>query len=59
VYHSKKIDNHRHAVALHYMFYNFCRIHQTLRVTPVMDAGLTDHVRNLEDLVELLERKID
>src|SRR5579862_5228634 len=36
--HSKKIDNHRHAVALHYMFYNFCRIHQTLRCTPAMEA---------------------
>src|SRR5271166_787912 len=38
--HSKKIDNHRHAVALHYMYYNFCKIHQTLRVTPAMESGL-------------------
>ena len=52
--HSKKIDNHRHAVALHYMYYNFCKVHQTLRVTPAMDAGLTDHVWSLHELVGLL-----
>jgi hypothetical protein len=52
--HSKKIDNHRHAVALHYMYYNFCKVHQTLRVTPAMEAGLTDHVWSLEELVRLL-----
>jgi hypothetical protein len=53
---SKKIDNHRHAVALYYMFYNFCRVHQTLRVTPATEAGLTDHVWDLEKLVGLLEQ---
>ena len=37
---SKKIENHRHAVALHFMYYNFCRIHPTLRVTPAMEAGI-------------------
>ena len=37
---SKKVDNHRHSVALHYMYYNFCRVHQTLRVTPAMEAGI-------------------
>lgn len=52
--HSKKVDNHRHAVALHYMYYNFCKVHQTLRVTPAMEAGLTDHVWNLTELVGLL-----
>ena len=41
---SKKVENLTHAVALHFMFYNFGRIHQTLRVTPAMEAGLTDHV---------------
>jgi hypothetical protein len=51
--HSKKIDNHRHAVALHYMYYNFCKIHQTLRVTPAMEAGLTDHVWSLQELAGL------
>lgn len=52
---SKKIDNHIHAVALHFMYYNFCRVHQTLRVTPAMEAGLTDHVWTLEELVSLLD----
>jgi hypothetical protein len=51
--HSKKIDNHRHAVALHYMYYNFCKVHQTLRVTPAMEAGLADHVWSLEELALL------
>jgi len=51
--HSKKIDNHRHAVALHYMYYNFCKVHQTLRVIPAMEAGLSDHVWSLEELVGL------
>jgi hypothetical protein len=41
---SKKLENLEHAVALHYMHYNFCRIHQTLRVTPAMEAGISDHV---------------
>jgi hypothetical protein len=41
---SKRLDNLRHAVALHFMFYNFCRIHTTLRVTPAMEAGVTDRL---------------
>ncbi len=41
---SKKIENHGHMVALYFMHYNFCRIHKTLRVTPAMEAGLTDHI---------------
>ncbi len=53
---SKKVENHGHAIALHYMHYNFCRVHQTLRVTPAMEAGIADHVWNLEELVGLLER---
>lgn len=56
---SKKIDNLRHAVALNYMHYNFCRIHQTLRVTPAMEAGIADHVWSLEELVGLLERRAE
>lgn len=36
---SKKLDNHRHSIALYFMYYNFCRVHQTLRVTPTMEAG--------------------
>jgi IS1 family transposase len=51
---SKKIENHGHAVALHYMHYNFCRVHQTLRVTPAMEAGVADHVWSLEEVVGLL-----
>lgn len=52
---SKKIDNLRHAVALHFMHYNFARIHQTLRVTPAMEAGVADHAWSIEDIVRLLE----
>ena len=54
---SKKIDNLEHSVALHFMHYNFCRIHQTLRVTPAMEAGLTDHVWSLEEVVGLLDSR--
>jgi IS1 family transposase len=50
---SKKIENHAHNVALHFMHYNFCRIHQTLRVTPAMEAGLADHVWEIEELLGL------
>jgi len=53
---SKKIENHCHAVALHFMQYNFCRVHQTLRVTPAMEAGITDHVWSLEELIQLLNK---
>jgi IS1 family transposase len=51
---SKKVENHEHAVAIHYMHYNFARIHQSLRVTPAMEAGITDHVWSLEEIVKLL-----
>ncbi len=51
---SKKLENHEHAIALHFMHYNFCRIHQTLRVTPAMAAGLTDHVWEVSDIVNLI-----
>jgi hypothetical protein len=50
-----EIDNHRHAVALHYMYCNFYKVHQTLRVTPAMEPGLTDHIWTLRELVGLLE----
>ena len=52
---SKKVDNHRHAVALYFMYYNFCRVHQTLRVTPAMEAGIADHIWSIGELVALLE----
>jgi hypothetical protein len=50
---SKKLENHAHAVALHFMFYNFARIHKTLRVTPAMEAGIADHVWTLEEIASL------
>jgi hypothetical protein len=52
---SKKVDMHAHSVALHFMYYNFCKIHQTLRITPAMEARLADHPWDLTDLVNLLE----
>jgi hypothetical protein len=45
----------QHAVALHYMRYNFCRIHQTLRVTRAMEAGISDHVWSLDEVIALLD----
>jgi IS1 family transposase len=54
---SKKAENHAHAVALHYLHYNFARIHKTLRVTPAMEAGLANHVWSLEEIVGLLDRR--
>jgi IS1 family transposase len=54
--HSKKAANHAHAVAIHYMHYNFCRIHQTLRVTPAMECGLSSRVWTVDDLVALLPK---
>jgi len=52
---SKKVANHRAAIALHYFYYNFARIHQTLRVTPAMEVGISDHVWSLEEMVKLLK----
>ncbi len=55
---SKKIENHAHSVALHYMFYNFCRVHSSLRVTPAMEAGISDHVWSLEELCTLMPKPV-
>jgi len=52
---SKKVENLNHAVALHFMFYNFGRIHQTPRATAAMEAGLTDHVWSLEEIAALAD----
>lgn len=52
---SKKVENLACAVALHFMYYNFCRIHQSLRITPAMAAGVSDHLWSLEELVGLLD----
>ncbi|MHB8131971.1 MAG: IS1 family transposase [Mobilitalea sp.] len=51
---SKKVENLAHAVALHFMYYNFARIHKTLRVTPAMEAGISDHLWSLEEIADLV-----
>jgi hypothetical protein len=51
---SKKVYNMACAVSLHFMYYNFCRVHQTLRVTPAMEAGVTDYVWDIKDIINLL-----
>jgi IS1 family transposase len=54
---SKKLENHAASVALHFMHYNFCRIHQTLRVTPAMEAKVTDHVWTIEEMLDKIGLK--
>jgi IS1 family transposase len=54
---SKKVENLVYAVSLHFMYYNFCRIHQSLRVTPAMEAGISNHVWGLEEVIALLDKK--
>jgi len=54
---SKKVENLAYAVSLHFMYYNFCRIHQSLRVTPAMEAGIATHVWGLEEVTALLDKK--
>jgi len=51
--HSKKIDNHAHAVALHFMYYNFARVHQSIRVSPAMAAGVTDRLWSIHEILEM------
>ncbi len=52
---SKKLANFEANVALHFMHYNFCRVHQTLRVTPAMAAKISDHVWEIEELVAVID----
>ncbi len=52
---SKKLDNHIHALALYFVFYNFCRIHKSLRMSPAMAAGITDRLWSLEDIVAKID----
>ena len=52
---SKKIENLSHAVALYFMYYNFCRVHQTLKTTPAVASGLADHEWTIEEIVGLLD----
>ena len=54
---SKKVENHWLAIALHFVYYNFCKVHKTLRVTPAMEAGLTKKPLTIEELVELTDAK--
>src|ERR1700730_16049764 len=53
--HSKKAENHAHMVSLHFMHYNFCRIHTSLRITPAMAAGVTGRLWSVEDVIDLLD----
>jgi len=52
---SKKVENLQHSVALHYMWYNFVRVHRTLRVTPAMEAGISDHVWSIEEIIGIMD----
>jgi len=54
---SKKVENHAHAVALYFMHYNFARVHKTLRVTPAMEAGITNKIWSLEDMLALMDQQ--
>ena len=54
---SMKVENHEHMLAIYFMYYNFCRIQSTLRVTPAMETGLATDQRMIEDLVALMEPK--
>lgn len=51
---SNKVKNHMHAVALHFMYYYFAKVHQSLKVTPAVAAGLTDHLRDIADLAAIV-----
>lgn len=50
----QKVEKHEADVALHFMFYNFARVHQTLRVTPAMEAGIADHVWSFAEIVNII-----
>lgn len=52
---SKKLENHEHMLAIYFMYYNFCRVHQTLRVTPAMEAGISNPVWNIQEMVKILD----
>jgi len=55
---SKKFENHCHMVAIYHAYYNFCRVHQSLRVTPAMEAGLADHVWSIQELITATENNV-
>ncbi len=56
---SKKLENHEHAVALYFMDYKFARIHQTLRVTPAMEAGVSNHVWSLQEIIGVSPQPVE
>lgn len=56
---SQKIENHMHAISLHYMYYNFCRIHKSLKVTPAMEAGIADSIYELDFIVNLIDARTE
>lgn len=56
---SKKVENHTLMISLHFMHYNFCRIHKTLKITPAMAAGVTECLWSIEDIVALIEARED
>jgi hypothetical protein len=53
---SKSVEQHRHAVSLNFMYYNFCWRHSSLRVTPAMEAGLTNHIWSMDEIIALLPK---
>ena len=55
---SKKFENHCHALALYFFWYNFCRVHKTLGVTPAMASGLVDHVLKMETAVAMIDARV-
>jgi IS1 family transposase len=55
---SKKVEHHSNAIALHFMYYNFAKIHKTLRVTPAMEAGIASHVWSIEDIARLIPEPV-
>jgi hypothetical protein len=56
---SKKVENHEYMLALFFMYYNFCRIHQTLRVTPSIEAGVSNHVWSIDEIVGLVDHGLE
>jgi hypothetical protein len=54
---SKKLENHERMLDIYFMYYNFCRVHQTLRVTPAMEAGISDHVWTIGEMVALMDKR--
>src|SRR5438034_1674180 len=56
---SKKLEMHGLNLALHFTYYNFCKVHNSLRITPAMAAGISDHVWEIDELVSLLNPKLE